>query len=172
MKIFTVENVTTLDKFIFEKYGATMPYATYKKLLRNKDVKVNGIRQNKNVSLCKGDEVCVYFDGVTPKLNVLYSSSDVIVLNKPSGITSEDFEVLVKSTYPTAKLCHRLDRNTSGIIIFSTNTIAEAEFLKAFKNRLIDKYYLAQIHGAFDKREGVLVDYLVKDEINAKVNIS
>ncbi len=171
MKSFKVTKAIKLSKFFKLNYGAEMPYSTYKKLLRNKDIKVNGVRVNSDVLLNPSDEVLVYFDGVKKPLSVLFEDENILVLDKPSGITSEDYEKQVQNDYKTAKLCHRLDRNTSGLIIFSLNDMAETELLKAFKTRRIEKYYLAEIYGAFYSNEGVLTDYLVKDSSSSLVKI-
>ncbi len=171
MKSFKVISAIKLSKFLGLNYGVEMPYSTYKKLLRNKDIKVNGVRVSSDVSLNIGDEVLVYFDGVKKPLSVVFEDENILVLDKPSGITSEDYEKQVQKEYKTAKLCHRLDRNTSGLIIFALNALAETELLKAFKTRTVEKYYMAEVYGAFDNNEGVLTDYLVKDSNNSLVKI-
>ena len=171
MKTFKVEKDTKLNKFLEEKYGAELPYSSYKKLLRNKDIKVNGKRINSEISLKVGDILDVYFDGVKKSLNILFKDDNILVLDKPCGVTSEDFELQVKKEFSNAKLTHRLDRNTSGIIIFSLNESAYEELLKAFKDRTIDKYYLAEIYGSFNEQKGVLSDYLIKDSENSLVKV-
>lgn len=171
MKKFMVKTTTKLSKFLKEKYSAEMPYSTYQKLLRNKDIKINGKRVNSDVTLNVNDLVEVYFDGTTKPLSVIYSDDNLLVLDKPSGITSEDYENLVKKTYPTATLCHRLDRNTSGLIILSLNKDAEEELLKAFKLRTIKKHYLTEVYGFFKENSGRLEDYLVKDENLSEVKV-
>ena len=171
MKIFKVDKNIKLSKFLEEKYGACLPYSSYKKLLRNKDIKLNGKRINGEVTLSIGDVVEVYFDGVKKSLNVLYKDENILVLDKPCGITSEDFEALTVKEYPSCKLTHRLDRNTSGIIVFSLNENSYKELLKAFKERSIDKYYLAEVYGSFNEEKGVLTDYLIKDNKKSLVKV-
>ena len=171
MKTFKVDREIKLEKFLKQVYGEKLPYSSYKKLLRNKDIKVNGKRINSEITLNLGDVVEVYFDGVNKSLKVLYVDENVLVLDKPCGIEVEDFELLVQKTYNKAKMVHRLDRNTSGIMVFSLNDKAYEELLFAFKNRDIDKYYLAEVYGFFDNDEGVLTDYLVKDSKKSKVEI-
>lgn len=171
MKKFIVNKDIKLSKFLKENYGIEMPYSTYQKLLRNKDIKVNGKRVNSDVNLLFNDIVEVYYDGAKKPLNVIFQDENVLVLDKPSGITSEDYEILVKQTYKSAKLCHRLDRNTSGLLLFSLNSDAELELLKAFKDRTISKFYTAEINGFFKEDFGRLEDYLVKDENLSEVKI-
>ncbi len=171
MKSFTVDKKIKLSKLLEEKYGAEMPYSSYKKLLRNKDIKINGKRVNADVALLVGDFIEVYFDGVKKPLNVVFKDENVLILDKPAGITSEDFSSLVKNEYEGAVLCHRLDRNTSGLLVFALNGEAEKELLKAFKEREIDKYYLTEVYGSFEEETGVLTDYLVKDSESSTVKI-
>ncbi len=171
MKIFKVDKPIKLSKFLNEVYGAGLPYSSYKKLLRNKDIKINGIRINKDVDLIVGDDVVVYFDGTKKTLDIIYNDDNLIILNKPSGITTEDFYAEVQKTYSSAIMVHRLDRNTSGLIIFALNNDSELELLKAFKKRSLEKFYVAEIHGFFEKESGVLKDYLFKDSDKALVKV-
>ncbi len=171
MKTFKADKDIKLNKFLEEVYGAELPYSSYKKLLRNKDIKVNGKRINSEISLNAGDIINVYFEGVEKSLKILYQDENILALDKPCGIEVEDFELLVQKTYNSAKMVHRLDRNTSGIMLFSLNSKAYEEFLTAFKNRDIDKYYLAEVFGHFDNNQGTLTDYLIKDNKKGKVQI-
>ena len=97
MKSFTIQKTEKLTKALLRLYNGALPYGTLMRLLKNKDVKVNGKRISKDVNLLVGDVVDVYYDGVenfvTPTL--VFSSQGVFVFNKPAGITSEDFEKIV-----------------------------------------------------------------------------
>ena len=171
MKTFKVDKEQKLSKFLNAKYGALMPYSTFMKLLRNKDIKINGFRVSKDVSLSVGDDVIVYFDGKKEVYKPIYSNAKILVFNKPPTITSEDFEVIINKDYIGAKLCHRLDRNTSGLLVFATDETAYTEMLSAFKKRSIDKYYKAEVYGKLSNKKGVLTSYLVKDSENSIVKI-
>ncbi len=171
MKTFTANKSIKLSKFLSEVYGAELPYSSYKKLLRNKDIKINNKRTSSDLILNVGDIVTVYFDGTKKKLDLLFVDQNIVVANKPSGITSEDFLVEVVKEYPTAQLVHRLDRNTSGLIIFALNKDSELELLKAFKERSLDKYYITEVYGAFDSLCGTLKDYLIKDSDKSLVKV-
>lgn len=171
MKIFKVEeNSIKLSKFLSGKYGATLPYSTMQKLLRAKDIKVDGKRVNKDVNVVKGQEICVYFDGVKNEIQPLFSENGILVFFKPRGITSEDFESEIQSEYFGYKLCHRLDRNTAGLLVFSKDESLE-EMLKAFKERTVQKFYLAEVNGNLKKDSDTLTSYLVKDAENSLVKI-
>lgn len=173
MKSFIVDKQIKLNKFLLDSYNGELSYSTLQKLLRNKDIKVNGKRINKDITLSLNDKVEVYYDGVKKQLDlkVLFNDCGVLILDKPSGITSIDFEAQVKSVYESAVLVHRLDRNTSGILLFATDSVAEAELLKAFKNRTIAKFYTAEVYGNVEKDSDILTAYLVKDSDNSLVKI-
>ena len=133
----------------------------------------NGKRVSKDITLNVGDSVDVYYDGVKKQLElkVLLSECGVLAIDKPCGITSIDFEGQVKTIYDTAVLVHRLDRNTSGILLFALDSKAEQELLKTFKNRTIRKFYTAEVYGKVEKDSDLLTAYLVKDSDNSLVKI-
>ena len=172
MKVFNCDKYSKLSNFIIEKYQGAISYGTVMKLLRKKDIKVNGVRVNKDVIVSFGDEISVYYDGEkTYEISVIYIDENLLICDKPTGITSEDYELVVKKTYPTAELCHRLDRNTDGILCFSLNQTANAELLNAFKNRTVKKYYLCEVYGSFNEKEGTLTAYLIKNAKESTVKI-
>ena len=172
MKVFTSDKTSKLSAFLLEKYQGGISYGVIMKLLRKKDIKVNGVRVNKDVSISYGDEITVYYDGEkTFSITEVYLDENILIADKPKGITSEDYESLVKTKYSTATLCHRLDRNTDGLICFALNENAEKELLLAFKNRDIDKYYLAEVYGAFKNKKDTLTAYLVKNSADSTVKI-
>ena len=170
MKTFEVNKQEKLSKFLLGCYGADLPYATLRKLLRNKDIKVNGKRVNDDVMLSVGDTVVVYYDGerlFTP----IFECEDVVVFDKPPTLTSEDFELKLNTQGYKVKLCHRLDRNTSGLLVFAKTTIGYEEMLKAFKDRTIDKFYMAEVYGKLSKKSATLTAFLQKDADTGFVKI-
>lgn len=174
MKSFYCEKEAKLTKFILEKYDGEISFSTLQKLLRNKDVKVNGKRVNSDVLISAGDKIDVYYDGSGSfnSYEVLLNESGVLVVFKPSGITVEKFEEIINKTYKGAKLCHRLDRNTSGLLVLATTKQAELELLKAFKERTIKKEYICEVYGKLKEKQAVLTAYLRKDEKISKVFIT
>ena len=93
------------------------------------------------------------------------------VHNKKQGYTSEEIFESVKEQYKGAGFIHRLDRNTSGIMIFSLNGEAEKELINGFKTHSFIKIYLATVYGKMPKKSDLLTAYLVKDSDNAIVKI-
>ena len=141
------------------------------KLIRNKDVKVNSKRVSKDVLVAIDDFIEVYYNGEERSYTPVFNECGVLVFNKPPTITSEDFELLLQKTFGDIKLCHRLDRNTSGLLVFARDNKAYEELLLAFKNRTVDKYYMAEVYGKLAVKKARLTAYLYKDAENSQVII-
>ncbi len=173
MKTFIADKRVKLNKFLLEKYDGALSFATFRKLLRNKDIKVNGKRVKEDLLLNLNDTIEVYFDGEERKvqINLLYNNKGVLAFDKPSGITSIDFESVVKTKFPSAELMHRLDRNTSGILLFALDDVSGEELKKSFKNRAITKFYMAEVYGKLKEKSKILTAYLKKDSAKSLVEI-
>lgn len=172
-------------KILTEKFPK-MSYATIQKLLRLKDIKVNGVRIKENVVVHSGDELYVYatkemIEGISLKPTVVYEDDNILVCDKPVGIEVEsdkynDLTLSVnnylKQKNQKANACHRLDRNTRGLVVFAKNKEAYEELLDAFKRRTIDKFYLAMVVGMPRRQEEHLYAYLYKNPEASYVKIS
>ncbi len=149
------------------------------KALRNKDIRVNDVKTNKNIMLKEGDKLDIYITdeilyNLPNKIETIYEDDNILVVYKPQGILSNNtdnktneptFDDLVKKKYPTVKICHRLDRNTAGLIIFAKNDKAYKEILNGFKEKYIKKEYIAYVCGSkFIKKHEILEKYILKDE--------
>lgn len=106
----------------------------------------------------------------------LYEDEDIWVGNKPAGLLSVDGRTLkvslharLKRVYPTIKLIHRLDMDTSGIIIFAKNEYAQSHISKQFIERLPQKEYQAVVYGTIQQptKKGV-IDVPVRYEPSTK----
>ncbi len=171
MKIFKVTQDTNLRDFT----DAVYPQGGFclNVLLKKKDVKVNGLRVNKNTALKYGDEV-IYF--TSPKQEeklshkLVYEDENIYVADKYSGVSSEGLysELCGKGEFYAV---HRLDRNTEGLIIYAKNKTAEEELLTAFKERAIIKKYIALCKNAFKEKSGLLTDYLLKNGDKGEVTV-
>ncbi len=170
-------------KFIVEKSGKLsklalnniedLSYSSLRQVLRKKDVKINGKRTAVDCTLSVGDTVEVFYQPVTvEKFNVVYGDENVLVVDKKSGVTSEGLFENIKSQHEGARFIHRLDRNTSGLMIFALNETSEKELLFGFKHRTFEKYYLATVVGTPKQKTATLTAYLFKDQKNSLVTIT
>lgn len=102
------------------------------------------------------------------ELPILYEDADVVAVNKPAGLVThsdgrtkeETAEEWFKEKYPDVTLehayVHRLDRDTSGVLVFAKNAVAYEFLRKAFHDREVKKSYLAIVYGAPKEKKGVV----------------
>ena len=113
--------------------------------------------------------------GFPKELLIEYEDDNLLVAYKPQGILSNNeesfqteptFEDFVKSKKgENIKICHRLDRNTSGLVVFSKNDLAYSELLEAFKSGYITKEYIAYSYSTnFQNKSYHYENYLLKDK--------
>lgn len=171
-----------LDKFVLDN----LPYlssGSFFKLLRKKDIKVNDKRINENVLLNINDEIIVYVPDSLKneynKLDIIYEDNNILVINKPTNI-----EVVGKSSLTTKvhmhynnykfkpMPCHRLDRNTTGLILYAKNETALYILEEKFKNHEIEKHYKALVYGIPTSKTATLEAFLFKDRKKSIVYIS
>ena len=168
--------------FLLDEFN-NLKQSTVFKALRKKDIIVNGKRITENVAICAGDEVVVYITDEnlygTVSLNVVYEDNNIVVINKPAGIAVTDSSLgektltqLVQERYTNAMPCHRLDRNTCGLVVFARNKEALEILLQKFKDREIEKYYVCVVNGIPKEKEQTLNAYLFKDNKQSQVYIS
>lgn len=176
---FVVEKEMKLSKAIVDKLPVFSLH-NIKKILSNKDVKVNNIRQKEDIVVQKGDKIIVYYIEKEQKewYSLVYSDDNVLIVNKRAGIevvseSERDLLSILKLEFGEVYAVHRLDRNTEGLTIFAKNKTIESEFLNAFKTRKsIDKRYALLVHGRVDISKIKRTVYLKKVENLSKVWIS
>ncbi len=178
VKEFSVSKKQKLSSAISVNLS-NLSYNSISKIIRNKDVKVNGCRVNKDVGVFENDTVVVYYnDDLKIKIEVLFEDENIIVVFKPRKIetVSENDNDLTKtvSSQLDQKVfaVHRLDRNTEGLVVFAKNILAKNDLDFAFKNRTIDKFYLARVFGILSNKSDEMVAYLKKFSDKSLVEIS
>ena len=169
-------NNRKLSKFILDSF----PYLstnTFYKALRQKDIKINGTRVSKDCSISSGDEIVIYIvdNLLTPSidLNIIFEDTNILVLNKTINIevTGENsLTSIVHQKYANSDFlpmpCHRLDRNTTGLVLFAKNDVTLNILLEKFKT------YLALVYGIPKIKNSRLESYLFKDTKKSTVYIS
>ena len=175
-------NNKKLDKFLYDNIP-TLSQNLYYKTLRKKDIKINGKRVSENVNVFENDEILVYIpDDLLDnnlKLNIIYEDNNILLIDKPSNIEvtgSESLTSLIHKSYANCGFlpmpCHRLDRNTYGLILFAKNETSLKILLEKFKSHEIKKHYLALVYGIPKKKNDKLISYLFKDSSKSLVYIS
>ncbi|MDB2333067.1 RluA family pseudouridine synthase [Amylibacter sp.] len=113
----------------------------------------------------------VYEPPKTP-LDILYIDDDVLVVNKPSGLLTvpgkelkhhDSLELRVKIEYPNSFLIHRLDMDTSGVIIFALSKSTQRSLNLQFEKRIVKKLYEARVFGNITEDNGFIDLPLIVD---------
>lgn len=172
-----------LNTFLLDSFGGLKPSSIFK-ALRKKDILINGTRVNQNKTIHAGDEVTIYIKDEllynTVSYSIVYEDDNIIVVDKPSGISVTDDSskdqnlttLLCKDLGYEIFPCHRLDRNTLGLVLYAKNNEALNILLDKFKNKEIEKHYLCYVYGTLDKKQDTLESYLFKDTKKSLVYIS
>ncbi len=172
MKKFVADKTGKLSKLALNNID-DLSFSALMKALRKKDVKINGKRVSSDCAVSVGDTIEIFYSPViNEKFSIVYHDSNVLVVNKKSGFTSESVFESIKAEHDDACFIHRLDRNTSGLMIFALNQTAGKELLFGFKNRKFEKYYYATVVGVPKIKSAMLTAYLFKDEKNSLVTVS
>jgi len=182
MRILIVNNKFNnkkLSSFLMNEFPFLTQNILYK-ALRKKDIRINDIRVSENVLVFEGDTIKVYildkylFDN-NIKLDIVYEDDNIFIINKPKNmeVTGDNsLSELIFKAYGNYKPCHRLDRNTKGLVIFAKNSKVLDILISKFKSHEIAKFYKCKVIGTFEKKHDILNAYLFKDNKKSMVYIS
>ena len=111
-----------------------------------------------------GHDMTHYFPPMDP-LYVVHLDHEILVVNKPSGLLSvpgrgallaDCLITRIQSEYPTALLVHRLDRDTSGVMVFALSPNAQRHLGLQFEKRQTKKTYVARVWGQIKADTGTV----------------
>ena len=185
MKKLIVEkkyNNKKLNKFLQDKIP-NLSNSLFYKTLRKKDIKINGKRISENITVYENDVIEVYIsDSLLEKsieLNTIFEDDNILVIDKPAQIEvtgTNSLTSLIHKQYANCGFlpmpCHRLDRNTTGLLLFAKNQISLDILLEKFRNHEIEKHYLALVYGVPKVKSKTLTAYLFKDSKKSLAYIS
>ena len=167
MQIKIDQSYKRLDKFLFQ-YFESIPLSLLQRLIRKYKIKINNKKSKANSPLIKGDVVYIYYKfeinnelSNTIKLNkdkkkifkdhIIFQNDDFIVINKIDGYSvqrgSKVF-ISLKDIYENVikhklYIVHRLDKDTSGVMLFAKNRITASKISSLFLNNQIKKFYIS-----------------------------
>ncbi len=176
-----------LDRWL-KKYYPDLPFGQMQKILRTGQVRVDGKRAKGETRLAKGQAVRIPPQLLSPQEKkerglppkdvdfirslVIYQDKDVIALNKPAGLAvqggskiSRHIDGLLEGLAQDGekpKLVHRLDRDTSGVLLLARTSQAARELGELFRGRTIRKYYWAVCAPAPEIDQGRIKSSLAK----------
>lgn len=167
-----------LSDFLYSNFSGLTKNTLYK-TFRKKDIRINDIKINEDTIIHAGDSVTVFIiDELLFKnidLEKVYEDENILIINKPNNIEvvgKDSVTSILEKEYSYVSPCHRLDRNTTGLLLFAKKEEALNILLDKFKNREIEKHYLAKVYGIPKKKSEKLTAYLFKDNKKAIVYIS
>lgn len=111
------------------------------------------------------DVAPIYHPPLDPYVSLLHRDADFLVFEKPSGLLSvpgrhpalsDSLLTRVQKEYPQALIIHRLDKDTSGIVLMSRNRKAHAFVAAQFEARTTAKSYVAEVWGRVEDEEGMI----------------
>ena len=190
IKIITDSENQRLDKFL-KKSFSSLTQSFIEKNLRKKNILVNNKTSKAKYLINKDDLIIIknfskeiYADNKIKKTNkkienyviknfeksILHENSDFLVLDKWSGISTQggtnitiSIDTIIKNISSNYNLVHRLDRETSGLLLIAKNLKYTKIFGKLFRLQKIKKIYLALCEGKPKLKESY-VDLAIKDK--------
>ncbi|QED23455.1 RluA family pseudouridine synthase [Candidatus Deianiraea vastatrix] len=172
------------DRYLKEKIGLT--HGLICKFTRNGFIKKNGKKSDFNARISCNDEifisdlVAISEKSEKSKLpteemieivrkSIIFENDEIFLIDKPYGFAVQDgdgidfslIEVL-KCIDKSAKIVHRLDKNTSGIMIFAKGKQAADKFSRFFRERVVKKTYIAVLDGILPQKSGKIATRIEK----------
>lgn len=173
----------SLEKYL-RRAWPMMPGHVVRDAMKKKDVRINGVKCGANDSVSGGDVLNLYIADkwVCPEPDILWEDGKLIIAIKPQGlpvdvdqddIGADTLLTRLQKRWPEAKLCHRLDAATGGIVMAATDETVLEQAFEAFQNHGtgVRKEYHALAFGRFEKPEGTLRAWLKKDSRQAQVQV-
>lgn len=173
----------SLTEYLIKKYSFTK--SKVKKLYKYKEVFVNDklvkmdtlINENDKVEIKKTKEVVL---SNNKKLDIIYEDKYYLVVNKPSGLLTVATEKEKENTlYHQVReyvksinknnyiyIVHRLDKDTSGIVLFAKNNKIKKELQDNWNNLVKERRYVAVVEGKLPKEKDRLENYLKETSTN------
>jgi 23S rRNA pseudouridine955/2504/2580 synthase len=191
IKIEANDQDQRLDKFLFKTFEITFSLA--QKLIREKKVKLNGAKIEPSHKILENDEVDIHHDlkprGLQEKNHPIISKQkiekffswkifedeNILAIDKPSGVavqgrslkdvSIDDILNQLKKDNVNFFLVHRIDRDTSGVLLLAKNKKAAALLSECFKDKIIAKTYFAIVYGDVKKEKGEINIPLKKKKV-------
>ncbi len=182
-----------LDRYLVKALSGKVSRAHIQKLIKQGNVLLNKNPAKSNSSLKPGDEINVRFQSfaspeVAPwdiSLDIVFEDESLLVVNKPAGMIvhpagTEHSNTLVNALLFHTRLLssiggmekpgivHRLDKDTSGLIVIAKTDYAHTKLSKQFKEREVFREYIAFVKGIVNQDEGIIEAPLARSRINRK----
>ncbi len=181
-----------LDKYVCEKC-LELSRTQAQRLITEGHIRVNNHAAKPSLKLTAGDRVTVTIPPTPPTplspeaipLSILYEDDDLLVIDKPADLSvypgpghpSHTLINAVLSHYPRLAdisnslrpgIVHRLDKDTSGVMLVAKNNVAQLNLVNQFKTRSVVKAYLVLVKGHLTPEDGIIEAAIGRDPYNRK----
>ncbi len=192
IELIADESGERLDVFV-TRFVPSLTRSRVQKLINEGMVRVDGARVKASMRVEAGQAVVVEVPAAVDAtaqpeaiaLDILYEDADLVVVNKPAGMTVHPSPGHTSKTLVNAILAHcddlsgiggvlrpgivhRLDRDTSGVILVAKNDAAHNGLARQLRERRVEKTYLALVDGTPKPEEGVVDAPIARDPRNRK----
>ena len=183
-KTFVVKKETTLLAFVMEKLPKQSE-RNCRRIIANHQVAVGGAPISLfSAELYPEDEVTIAWEPIRKKkrrdLPIIYEDDHLLAIDKPSGLLSVASDKEKKATayrmmsdYVSMKdrskrlfVVHRLDEDTSGVLLFAKDRATQEKLQKHWNDVVTKRGYYAIVEGEMEKKEDTLRNYLFEDKTN------
>ena len=172
---------TPLEKYL-RRAWPLLPGRVLREALKKRDVRVNGVRSGGDAPVRGGDELAIYLPDawLSPEPEILWTDERLIVAVKPQGLPvdvdqdgvgADTLLSRLNARWPEARLCHRLDAATGGIVLAAADEAVWRQAFEAFRSHGVRKQYHALALGRFECDSGTLNAFLLKDAGRATVRV-
>ncbi|MFA5840605.1 MAG: RluA family pseudouridine synthase [Candidatus Margulisiibacteriota bacterium] len=180
-----------IDQFLTACGAIGFTRSQIKKLIEDGHVEVNSAKVKNSYKIKNNDQVSVLIPPVQKltvssediPLQIIYEDADVVVINKPLGMVVHPAPGNYSGTLVNALLAHctdlsgiggvmrpgivhRLDKDTTGLMVIAKNDLAHQSLTKQFKDKKIFKQYLAIVHGAVEPEKGLIENKIGRHPVN------
>ncbi len=184
-----------IDIFVFDKC-IQLSRTRIKNLILDKKLKINGKVNNvPSKKISKGDSISLEIPepkqaSLIPfnfKLEIIYEDDDLIIINKPAGISMHpgpgnynNTVVNALMNYDKIKLSsigdklrpgiiHRIDKDTSGLVVIAKNNLSHENISKQFSDHSIDRVYNALVWGKLRPQSGIIRTLITRSSKNRQI---
>lgn len=173
-----------VDEIFFRDIISTRSYA--QNMIEKGYIAINGERTKPSYALKESDSIDVFIPEITPsvlvpynfKLDILFEDEDLIVINKPAGLVvhpsvGHEQKTLVNALLFHTKnlsmkneerpgIVHRIDKETSGLLVVAKNDSAHENLSQQFKDKKTHRIYYAIVDGKPRLSKGSILSYLAR----------
>ena len=166
-KKFIVQKKERAVFYLMNKFG--YPQREAQRFISKGRILVNGEKMLKTAGEIEGEIEFIYFEPITKGLEPTFTEEEFVVFDKPSGVLihpqtkATPYSLIDELKYQfgmDANIAHRIDQETSGLVLCARNKISEREIKMMFQEREMKKKYLAMVHGEFKEELCVEVPIL------------